>query len=147
MEVVLSPGDLVLNGNLAPSPKGCAAPLFSAHVYCSQTAAWIKMPLGTEVGVGQDNIVLDGDPAPPPQKGAEPPRKFSAHVYCGQMAGWIKMALGTQIGLGPDDIVLDGGPSSPLKKGCSLPSFRPVCFVAKWLYVSGYHLVQRLASA
>jgi len=69
MEVVLSPGDLVLNGNLAPSPKGCAAPLFSVHVYCSQTAAWIKMPLGTEVVVGQDNIVLDGDPAPPPQKG------------------------------------------------------------------------------
>jgi len=26
------------------------------------------MPLGTEVGLGPGNIVLDGDPAPPPPK-------------------------------------------------------------------------------
>jgi len=31
------------------------------------------MPLGTEVGLGTDDIVLDKDPASPPQKGAEPP--------------------------------------------------------------------------
>ena len=31
----------------------------------------MKMPLGTEVGLGPDYIVLDGDPAPP--KGAQPP--------------------------------------------------------------------------
>ena len=31
------------------------------------------MPLGTEVGLGSDDIVLDGDPALPlPKKGAEP---------------------------------------------------------------------------
>jgi len=30
------------------------------------------MPLGMEVGLGPDDIVLDGDPAPPPQNGAEP---------------------------------------------------------------------------
>jgi len=31
------------------------------------------MPLGTEVGLGPGNIVLDGYPAPPPQKkGAQP---------------------------------------------------------------------------
>ena len=35
------------------------------HVYCGQTAGWIKMPLGTEVDLGQGDIVLDGDPAPP----------------------------------------------------------------------------------
>jgi len=35
-------------------------------------AAWIKMPLGMELGLSQA-IVLDGDPALPPQKGAEPP--------------------------------------------------------------------------
>jgi len=31
----------------------------------------IRIPLGTEVGLGQSDIVLDGDPAPP--KGAQPP--------------------------------------------------------------------------
>jgi len=36
-------------------------------------AAWIKMSLGTELGLGQCDFVLDGDHAPPPQKGAEPP--------------------------------------------------------------------------
>ena len=44
---------------------------FSAHVYCGETAAWIKMPLDTEVDVGLRDIVLDEDPAPP--KGAQPP--------------------------------------------------------------------------
>jgi len=29
------------------------------------------MPLGMEVGLGPGNIVLDGDPAPPPCKGAQ----------------------------------------------------------------------------
>jgi len=48
-------------------------PQFLAHVYCGQTAGWIKMPLGMEVGLGPDHIVLDGDPAPLPQKGAQPP--------------------------------------------------------------------------
>jgi len=38
-------------------------------VYCGQTVGWIKMKLGTEVGLG--HIVLDGDPAPP--KCAQPP--------------------------------------------------------------------------
>jgi len=31
---------------------------------------WIKMALGMEVGLGSGHIVLDGDPASPPQKGA-----------------------------------------------------------------------------
>jgi len=34
------------------------------------------MPLGTEVGVGPDDIVLDGDPAPLPKNGAEIPPNF-----------------------------------------------------------------------
>ena len=41
-------------------------------VYCGRTAKWIKMPLGTEVGLGRGHIVLDGDPAPPPQRGIAP---------------------------------------------------------------------------
>jgi len=40
------------------------------------------MPLGMEVGLSPGDFVLDGDPAPPLQKGGGDP-KFSAHVYCG----------------------------------------------------------------
>jgi len=36
------------------------------------------MKLGTQVGLGPGHVVLDGDPAPLPKKGTEPP-----HVYCG----------------------------------------------------------------
>jgi len=81
MEVGLSPGHNVLDG-AHPHPKSGTAPQFSVHVYCGQTARWIKLPLGREVDVGPSDIVLDGDPAHP--KGHRPP--FSAHVCCGQMA-------------------------------------------------------------
>jgi len=42
-------------------------------MYCGQTAGWIKMPLGTEVGLCAGLTVLDGDPALPLQKGHSPP--------------------------------------------------------------------------
>jgi len=57
----------------SPSPKGGGAPKFSAHVYCGQTAGWIKMTLDMKVGLGPVHIVLDGDTAPSPKKGTEPP--------------------------------------------------------------------------
>jgi len=66
VEVGLTPGDFVVDGEPAPSPKRSRAPKFSVHVHCGQTAAWIKMPLGTDVGLGLRDIVLDGDPAPLP---------------------------------------------------------------------------------
>jgi len=53
------------------------------------------MKLGMQVGLGPSDIVLDGDPAPPPQRGTAP--QFSAHVYCGQTAAWIRMPRGMQI--------------------------------------------------
>jgi len=56
-----------------------------AHVYCGQTARWIKMPLGREVGLGSGDIVLDGGPAS--QRGMAP--KFSTHVYCGQTVDYL----------------------------------------------------------
>ena len=46
MEVGFSPGDFVLDGDPAPTQKGRSPTQFSTHVYCGQTAAWIKMPLG-----------------------------------------------------------------------------------------------------
>jgi len=44
-------------------------------VCCNQTVGWIKMPLGTEVGIGPVDIMVDGDPAPP-WKGAQQPPTF-----------------------------------------------------------------------
>jgi len=94
-----------------PSPTRGQIPQFLTHVYCSQTVGWIKMALGTEVGLGPGDIVLDGDPAPP-EKGHSS-TQFLAHVYCGQTAGFIKMPLGTAVNLGPGDVVRYG--RSPLK--------------------------------
>ena len=52
-------------GPSSPPPKGHSPPIL-AHVCCGQTAGWIKMPLGTEVGLCPGNIVLDGGPSSPP---------------------------------------------------------------------------------
>jgi len=79
MEVGLGPGDILLYGiqhvRWGPSstPKG-HSPQFSAHVCCAQTAGWIKMPIGTKVGLGPGHIVLDG--AQLPQRGTAPPPIF-----------------------------------------------------------------------
>jgi len=102
---------------------------------CGQTVRWNKMKHGTQVGLGPNHTVLDGNPAPPPPKGHSP--QFSAHICCGQMAGWIKMSLGMEVGLGPGDFVLDGDPAAPSEKGGGepqqpLPTFRPcLAIVAK----------------
>ena len=55
----------------------CLSCLSVTLVYCGQTVGWIRMPLGTEVGLGPGHIVLDGYLAPP-RKGAQQPLT-SAH--------------------------------------------------------------------
>jgi len=97
-------------------------------VYCGQTVGWIKMKLGMQVGLGPGHIVLDEDPAPPPQRGTAP--QFSAHICCGQMAEWIKMPFGREVGLYPSNIALDGdpAPSSP-KRGQSPPPIFGLCLL------------------
>jgi len=108
-------------GTQLPSPKGGGAPpQFSARVYCGQTAGWIKMPLGREIGLSPSDIVLDGDPAPPSPKGTEP--KFSSHIYCGQTARWMKMPLGTEGDLSPGQIMLDDDPVPPCERGTTAPA-------------------------
>jgi len=52
-----------------PTPKGPSPTQFSVHIYCGQTAAWIKIPVGTEVGLSLRNIVFDVDSATPRKKG------------------------------------------------------------------------------
>jgi len=70
-----------------PSPVRCGASFppkwaqqpfgllchFWAHVYCGQMTGCIRIPLGTEVNHGSGDIVLDGDPAFPPERGTVPP--------------------------------------------------------------------------
>jgi len=77
MELGLGQGDFVLDGDHAPPPqKGAEPPKFAAHVYCSQTAGWMKLVLGMEVGLSPGDFVLDGDPAPLPKRWAEHPPNF-----------------------------------------------------------------------
>ena len=80
------------------------------------------MPLGIEVGLGPGDFALDGDPAPPEEKGQPPTTRFSAHVYCGHTAGWMKTPLGMEVDLGSRHNVLDWDPA--------LPSLWPVSIVA-----------------
>jgi len=92
-------------GNQLPLPqKGAQPPIFGPCLL------WLNgpIPLGMEAGLGPDNIVPDGKPAPPPQKGGRaPPPQFSAVVYCAQTAGCIKMPLGTEVVLERSYIELD----------------------------------------
>jgi len=49
--------DIVFDANPATPEKGHTHPhQFLAHVYCSQTAGWMKTPLGTEVHLDQATL-------------------------------------------------------------------------------------------
>jgi len=74
------PRRLCVRWGPSPLPKKGRCPQFSAHVYCGQTAAWVKMPLGTEVDLGPGDIVLGGDLTPPSQRSSAAPPHFSAHL-------------------------------------------------------------------
>ena len=131
-------------GPSPPSPKRGQSPKIFDPLYCDQTAGWIKMALGMEVGLSQDDFVLHGDPVPLPKSGAQPPPQFSAHFYCVQTAACIKMPLGMEVGLIPGDFVFDGDPATPRKNGTpSPPNFWPMSLVAKWLDGSRCNLVRR----
>jgi len=66
---------------------------------------------------------------------------FVTLAYCGQTVRWIKIPLGTEVSLGPGDIVLDGDPVPCSQRGTTLPNFRPMSVVAKWLDGLSCHLV------
>jgi len=91
-------------------------------VYCRQTVGQFKMKLGMQIGLGPGHTVLDGDPAPLPQRGTAP--QFSAHICCGQMAGWTKMPLDRKAGLSPQPKrhYVRWGPLPP-QKGGRAPQF------------------------
>ena len=87
VQVGLGLDHIVSDGDPAPLPQRSTALQFSTHVCCGQTAGtagWIKVPLGTKVGLGRGDIVLDWewDPVLPTKRGTV--LYFSALVYCGQ---------------------------------------------------------------
>jgi len=162
-QVGLGPGHSVLDGDPAPPPPtGHSFPIFGTtymddvrlshlnkdylltylHI-CGQMAAWIKMSLCMELGLGPGDFMLDGDPARFSTKGERSPLPSNfrpmfivAHVYCG-----MKLVLGMEVGLSPSDFVLDGVQGPPQKEAGSPSSFRPISVVAKWLDASNCHLV------
>jgi len=67
------PRGLCVRWGHSPLPKkGAEPPKFSAHVYCGQTAGWIKMALDMEVGLSPGDCVRWG-PSTSPQIGGGVP--------------------------------------------------------------------------
>jgi len=81
MEVGVGPGDVVLDGDLAPHPQkgdGYPLPNFRARFCCGQTAGCIKTALGMDGGRPQPRrLCVRWGPRPLPKKGAEPSPQFS----------------------------------------------------------------------
>jgi len=124
MEVGLSPGDFVLDGDPTPTPKGSAPhPIFGPRLLwpngcMDQDAAWYGgRPRPTQ------HCVRCG-PSYPEKKGHTHPTQFLVHVCCGQMAGWMKTPLVTEVEIGPGYIVLDGVPA-PARGAQQPPIFGP----------------------
>ena len=81
-------------------------------------AAWIKIPLGTEVRLGLCDILLDGDPAPLPQRGTAPifgPYLLRPNGCMDQDVTWYGARPR------PSPNCVKWGPSSPSPKGAQPP--------------------------
>ena len=130
MQVGLGPGHILLDGDCGPSsssPKGAQPPpnfrpQFSAHICCGHMAAWIKMSLGMEVGLGPDNFVLDGTPLPSPKRGRNPQILDPCLLWPN---GWVDQD-GTWHGGRPQprELCVRWRPSPPP------PNFRPMFIVS-----------------
>jgi len=62
------PGQHCVRCGPSSTPKG-HSPQFRPMSVCGQTARWIKISLGRQVGLGPGRIVLHGDPDPPFKRG------------------------------------------------------------------------------
>jgi len=117
MELGLSPGDFVLDGDPAPLYKKGAKPPQIFDPCLLWPNGWMD----------QDGTWHGGRPQPWrlcvtwPQKGGAPPQ-FSANLYCAQTAGCITVTLGKEVGLSPGDFVSDEDPAIPPQKGGAAPS-------------------------
>ena len=74
MQICLGPSSILLEGDTAPPKKGAqqkgtaAPPHFLTDVYCGQTAVCIRIPVGTDAGLGSGDIVLDGTQLTPMER-------------------------------------------------------------------------------
>jgi len=146
MEVSLSPGNFVLDGDPASPQKGGGAPspifgpfLLWPNAWMYQNATWYggrPQPRGLCVRWG---------PTPPQKRGGAPNFQFISIAV--KRLHEIKMPMGTEVGLGQDNIVLDGDPAplSPKRGQSPLPNFWLMSIVAKQLDGSRWHLAWRWA--
>ena len=137
MEVDLSPGDFVLDGDPATTPlKGHSSPpQFSANFRCGQTAEWTKMPLGMEVGLGPGDIVFDVDPATPRKKAHPPSPNFGPCLlwpngWMDEDAAWYRSRRW------PRPHCTRRSPSSRERGTAAPPHFRPMSVVATVAHLS-----------
>jgi len=121
----------------SPSPKG-HNPHFRP-ICCGQMAEWIKMSLGVELGLGPDNFVLDGDPAPLHKRGR--PKIFGPCLLWSN--GWMDEAGTWHRGRPqPRRLCVRWRPATlPKRRRRRLPNFWPISIVAKRLDASRCHLV------
>jgi len=112
---------LCVRWGASPSPKRGRSPPI-----CGPFVLWPKGCMyqdTTELGLSLGDIVLDGDPASPPQNGHS--SRFLANVCCGQIAEWMKTPLSKEVDLGQGHIALDWDPVPPRKGHSSSPLFGP----------------------
>jgi len=85
------------------------------------------MKLGMEVGLGRGLIVLDGDPAAPPQKGYSP-NFWPISIVLIRLDGSICQPIGRGGRPLPRRHCVRWGPSSPSPKGAQPPFSAHVCY-------------------
>jgi len=117
-------------GSRSPSPKGGGGGVppakFSAHVYCGQTAGWMKLVLGIEVGL-----------SPLPKRGGAPSPNFRPICIVAKRLHASKITwYGARAR--PRRLCVRWGPRSPSQKGGAEPPtkkvfFRPMFIAAKRL--------------
>jgi len=85
------------------------------------------MPLGTEINLGTDDVVLDWIPAPPPLKGAQPPVFGSCLLWPN---GWMdEDATWYRTRPRPSPHCIRRGPSSPRERGTAAPPLFGPCLL------------------
>jgi len=111
-------------GPSSPSP-------YFQPICCSQMAGWIKIPVGRKVGLSPSDIVLDGNPAPPPQKGGGAPNFRPMSI----VVRWLDDATWHGGRSRPRPHWAKWGPSSPLRKGHSTQFWAHICCrqMAGWI--------------
>ena len=98
-------------------------------------AGWIKVPLDTEVGLDQSNIVLDGTQLQPSEKGGRVPPNFRPTSIVPN--GWLdKDATWYEGKPQPRPHCVTWGPPHK-NRGRTSPNFRPMSIVAKRSPISG----------